>query len=100
MSVRKLCSDNNVSNDFFPNQFYVKELVKGTTLLARGVGDGLYKLLSTTRVQITEHKTQTYIMNKGTADGAFWHDSLGHTYQEVLELIVRGIDLSIIKNSF
>lgn len=38
--VKKLCSDNNVSIEFFPNSFSVKDLANGMPILEEGVKDG------------------------------------------------------------
>lgn len=39
------------------------------------------------------------IMNKGITNGALWHDKLRNPYQEVIELIIKGINHSLLKNS-
>lgn len=40
--VRQMCIDNNISIEYFPNSFYVKELTQRKVLLKEGVDNGLY----------------------------------------------------------
>lgn len=44
ISVRQLCQNNNVSIQFYPSHFCVKDLDKDITMLMGRVESGLYKL--------------------------------------------------------
>lgn len=44
ISIRNLCLDNNTLVEFFPDSFSLKDLTRGTSTLAGGIENGLYKL--------------------------------------------------------
>lgn len=65
--INKLCENNVVSMEFFPNIFYMKNLKTRITILVRETKEGLYHLPSPRG----RHVTQVVSCNKAVVSSTF-----------------------------
>nr|KYP55678.1 Retrovirus-related Pol polyprotein from transposon TNT 1-94 [Cajanus cajan] len=81
ISVSQLCNTNDVSIEFFPSFFEVKDLSMGANLLRGPKDDHVYKLPLTSK---THHVYST----TSTSSSQRWHTRLGHPSSRVLHHVL------------
>lgn len=86
ISVSKFASQNQVSIQFLPNCFLVKDLQTGTVLLKGPCVDGVYSwpLSRSPQVFVTQ-----------VSDGSSWHHKLGHPSPPILKFLQSSFQLGI-----
>ena len=86
ISISQFCSSNNVSIEFLPSSFLVKELRTGTTLLRGSTKDGVYEwLISSPLLAFSSIKTSSFE----------WHHRIGHPAFPILKHIVSNNKLHL-----
>lgn len=79
ISVAKFCLTNNVSVEFFPSQFLVKDLTTGAILLRGENKNDMY---------YASHSGSPILNVTQKSDIASWHHRLGHPHSQVLKSIL------------
>ncbi|KAD3338056.1 hypothetical protein E3N88_33577 [Mikania micrantha] len=95
VSVAKLCKTNNVSVEFFPFHFFVKDLRTGARLM-RGVNINDVYYASTFPHQPI-HQLNSSIKTSGSL--LSWHHMFGHPSIKVLKLLLNNLGLGYNKMS-
>jgi histone deacetylase 1/2 len=86
ISISQFCTSNNVSIEFLPSTFLVKELHTGTTLLQGQTKDGVYEWPS----------SSPFIAFSTIKPTSFdWHHRLGHPAFSILRHIVSSNHLGL-----
>jgi histone deacetylase 1/2 len=90
ISISQFCTSNNVSVEFLPSSFYVKELRTGAILLKGQTKDGVYEWpvpssLSSPLVAFSSVKTSS----------SAWHHRLGHPAFSILQHIISHYQLDL-----
>ena len=80
-SVRQFTKDNNVSVEFDPNGFYVKDLRSGTTIMRNNSRGDLYPVSSSS----SAHPSHSAHIVQSSHD--FWHDRLGNQSKVIFFLL-------------
>ena len=95
ISVYRLCNANQVSVEFFPASFQVKDLSTGVQLLQGRTKDDLYEW----PVSLTQPKA-SYVSYPDTKTSfAQWHQRLAHPSSSILKAVVSHFSLPCFKNS-
>lgn len=90
ISVYRLCNTNNVSVEFFPASFQVKDLSTGVPLLQGKTREGLYEW------SISKHQaTAMFTSTRSLSSLAIWHSRLGHPHTSVLNTIISQFSLPL-----
>ena len=90
ISVAKLCKSNNVSVEFFPFHFLVKDLRKGVPLLrGTNVNDVYYAAINSLRCLSQINST-----TPATGSLLSWHHKLGHPSIKILKLMLKNLGIS------
>ena len=84
ISVNKLCTDNFVSVEFFPNQFQVKDLNSGAQILHGQSKDGGYEWPS----QSAPISSSSVFISSVKCPLSLWHSRLGHPALPILNSVV------------
>ncbi|KAH0649383.1 hypothetical protein KY285_034631 [Solanum tuberosum] len=84
ISVSSFVKANNVSCDFFPDYFLVKDLATWDPMFQGSNEDGLYNLLTSPQQSLI----QSYSATLGT-----WHARLGHVLIALAVLVVHYVRL-------
>ena len=95
ISVYRLCNANQVSVEFFPASFQVKDLSTGVQLLQGRTKNELYEWPMSASTKPTAHAT--YPDTNATL--AQWHLCLGHPSPSILHTIVSKLSLPCFSNS-
>jgi hypothetical protein len=92
ISVSQLCNTNNVSIEFFPSFFKVKDLTTGASLL-QGPNDGnVYKLPSSSHPRV--YSTMSI------SSSQCWHNRLGHPSSRILHHVLKSNNVPVKTYSF
>ena len=78
ISISQLCIDNNVSVEFLPNSFIVKDLKTGESLFQGPVKSGIYEVQS----------IPPQVFSSTKASSLDWHHRLGHPSYRVFRQII------------
>lgn len=94
ISVYKLCRDNNVMMEFWPNLCSIKTF-QGQTILQGDVNYGLYRMpisapATTPSIALTTVHSSLHR----------WHSRLGHPHEAILRRLVSSFNLPITTNKF
>ena len=93
LSVHKLCNDNNVSVEFFPNMFQVKDLKSGVQMIKGKTEGGGYVWPNRDSLQPSAHSISL------KCPLSIWHSRLGHPSIPILKAVVSSSMISD-SNSF
>ena len=88
LSVNKLCTDNNVSVEFYPTMFQVKDLNSGAQVIKGRTEDGGYVWPH------RDSKTPSAFSTSLKCPLSIWHSRLGHPSISVLKSVVSSSMLS------
>ena len=94
ISVYRLCNTNNVSVEFFPAHFQVKDLSTGVRLLQGKTKDELYEWPVSPQNTISLFASPT-----PKTSLASWHSRLGHPSLSVLQSLVSQFSLPLLSTS-
>ncbi|WVZ83847.1 hypothetical protein U9M48_030944 [Paspalum notatum var. saurae] len=86
-SVYRLVSDNNISIEFFPNCFLIKDLVTRKVLHQGRSQGGLYPL------EAHEGSLSKQVLGVNKPSTSRWHSRLGHPSFQVVKYILRNNSL-------
>jgi histone deacetylase 1/2 len=89
VSVRKLTRDNNISVEFDPHGFSIKDLQTGTVMLHCDSSGDLYPLRSPQHFALTASPVTTDL----------WHARLGHPGNNTLSQILHSFDFNCNKSA-
>ncbi|KAL6334026.1 hypothetical protein AAG906_000080 [Vitis piasezkii] len=90
ISISQFCTSNNVSVEFLPSSFHVKELRTGEILLKGHTKDGVYEW------QISFSSTAPLVVFSSVKTSSFeWHHRLGHLAFLILKHIVSHYQLDL-----
>lgn len=88
ISVSKFCQDNLTSVEFFPYDFYVKNLQTRMSLVHGRSKDGLYEwppISSQTSPRVHMASSNVLVVT--------WHRTLGHPHAQVLQFLLNNFSL-------
>ena len=92
ISVSKFCKSNNVSVEFSPSLFIVKDLRTGAPLLQGKNKNGVYEWPSSpSRV----HQPPLFAFSCVRASLPNWHSRLGHPSTKILRHVISSFNLPV-----
>lgn len=91
VSVKKLCTDNSVSVEFFPTVFQVKDLNSGAKILQGKSRDGGYEWPSS----VKPSSSPSAFYSSAKCPLSLWHSRLGHPALTILNNVVSHSSLPI-----
>ena len=94
ISVYRLCNTNNVSVEFFPTAFQVKDLSTGVPLLQGSTKQGLYEW-PISKLQAVAMLTSS----QPKATISKWHLRLGHPHTSVLNTTLQKFSLPLLHSN-
>ena len=86
ISISQFCKSNNVSIEFLPSNFLVKELYTGATLLMGHTKDGVYEWPVTSPL---------LAFSSTKASSSEWHNRLGHPAFPILKHVLSNNKLGL-----
>ena len=92
ISVRRLCADNNVSVEFFPNCFVVKDLRSKQILLQGNLDRGLYKAIANSTLHdAVAAPPISFISHTSNVSNLpnLWHNRLGHPAFPIVNKVLQ-----------
>ncbi|KAK9063757.1 hypothetical protein SSX86_017629 [Deinandra increscens subsp. villosa] len=95
ISVAKLCKTNNVSVEFFPSYFLIKDLRTGAHLLRGENVDDVYFAASQALRNLPSIHTTTATQESLLS----WHHKLGHPSIKVFKFLLQSLDIKFNKLS-
>ncbi|KAI9162012.1 hypothetical protein LWI28_022900 [Acer negundo] len=97
VSVCQFCSHNNISIEFFPDSFIVKDLTTGASLV-RGQNNGNLYVWPKLSLPCHSSAHQHFASSQSTVSSQSWHFRLGHPSPPVLHKLISSHSLPVTKS--
>lgn len=78
LSMYKLCINNHVFVEFYPDILYFKDQTMRKVVLQGTRKGGVYRLYRAVQSNFSIHKSMTSITMKASMSRSTWHDRFGH----------------------